>query len=183
MKLAFKFDDGRIVSHEVFERTFTLGRSEKCRICIPSEHFSREHCLIELVEGKVYVTDLESKNGVFINHVRIPKKMRVVYDLKLPFYVGECFITVDIKEDMKDPDHLSLETFSRVNPAEIYNSMQAPRRIALPKAKIQPVPVQRKFYDGKGILVVIMVIIAIVGIHRYRQDQIAKVKTTEEKQK
>ncbi len=58
MKLAFKFDDGKIISHEVFERTFTLGRSEKCRICIPSEHFSREHCLIELVDGKVFVTDL-----------------------------------------------------------------------------------------------------------------------------
>lgn len=183
MKLAFKFDDGKIVSHEVYERTFTLGRSEKCRICIPSEHFSREHCLIELVDGKVYVTDLESKNGVFINHIRIPKKMKVVYDLKLPLYVGECFITVDIKEDMKDPDHLSLETFSRINPSEIYNSVAAPRRLTPPKMHIKPVPVQKKLYDGKGLLVILMVIIAIIGIHRYRQDQIAKVKMNEEKQK
>lgn len=183
MKLAFKFEDGRIVSHEVFERTFTLGRSEKCRICIPSEHFSREHCLIELVDGKVYITDLESKNGVFINHVRIPKKMKVAYDLKLPLYVGECFLTIDIKEDLKDPNQLSLETFSRINPAEIYNSHVAPRRVAAPKMPIRPVPVQKKIYDGKGILVVIMVIIAIIGIHRYRQEQIAKVKTSEEKKK
>lgn len=182
MKLAFKFDDGRVVSHEVYERAFTLGRSEKCRVCIPSDHFSREHCLIELVDGKVFVTDLESKNGIFINHIRVPKKMKVAYDLNLPLYVGECFITIDIKEDLKDPDHLSLETFSHVNPAEIYNSIQAPRRIALPKAKIQPVPVQKKIYDGKGILVIIMVIIAIVGIHRYRQEKIVKAKT-EVKQK
>ncbi len=173
MKLAFKFDDGKIISHEVFERTFTLGRSEKCRICIPSEHFSREHCLIELVDGKVFVTDLESKNGVFINHIRIPKKMRVGLDLVLPFYVGECFITMDIKEDLKDSDHLSLETYSKIDPGQLYSPLAAPRKIAPLRPKIVPVPVQKNFYDRKGVAVMILVIIAIVCIHRYRQEQIA----------
>ncbi|MES2525764.1 MAG: FHA domain-containing protein [Bdellovibrionota bacterium] len=172
MKLVFKFDDGKFVAHEVYERTFTLGRSETCRICIPSEHFSREHCLIEFVDGKVYVTDLESKNGVFINHIRIPKKMRVSYDLKLPLYAGECFITIDIKEDLKDHDRLSLETFSRIDPGQIYQSV-APRKMAPPRAKITPVPVQKRFYDRKGLGIIILVIIAIVSIHRYRQEQIA----------
>jgi predicted component of type VI protein secretion system len=177
MKLAFKFDDGRIISHEVFERTFTVGRSEKCRICIPSEHFSREHGLIELLDGKVFITDLESKNGIFINHVRIPKKMKVNLDLSHSLYLGECFLSIDISNDLRDPDNLSLETLSHVTPNEIYHASQISQKILTPKAKIPPVPIQKKIYDGKGILMVIMIITAILGIHRYRQDKIIKART------
>lgn len=177
MKLAFKFEDGKIVPHEIHERTFSIGRSEKCRVCIPSEHFSREHCLIELIDGKVYITDLESKNGVFINHIRIPKKMKVPYDLKLPLYAGECFITFDVQKDLEDPDHLSLETYDRIEPDQTYATGMRSRRIAPPKAQIRPVPVQKSLYDTKGVVMILMVIIAIIGIHRYRQEQITKGKT------
>jgi pSer/pThr/pTyr-binding forkhead associated (FHA) protein len=177
MKLAFKFDDGRIISHEVFERTFTVGRSEKCRICIPSVHFSREHGLVELLDGKVFITDLDSKNGIFINNVRIPKKMKVNLDLSHSLYLGECFLSIDINNDLRNPDHLSLETLSHVNPSEIYHATQTSRKKLAPKTKVKPVPIQKKYFDGKGILMVIMIITAIVGIHRYRQDKIIKTKT------
>lgn len=180
MKLAFKFDDGRVVAQEVFERTFTIGRSENCRLCIPSEHFSREHCLVELIDEEVFLTDTGSKNGVFINHIRIPKKMKVKYDLKLPLYMGECFVTLDIREDKKDPDHLSLETYSKIDPGDLYKPMAAPKRIPV-RPKPEKTPEPKKAFDKKGIIIVILLAITIIGIHKYRTEVSAramKTKTT-----
>jgi pSer/pThr/pTyr-binding forkhead associated (FHA) protein len=33
---------------------------------------SQKHCKLAIRDGKGYITDLGSKNGVFINEVRIP---------------------------------------------------------------------------------------------------------------
>lgn len=164
MKLVFKFDGGRVISHDVEERTFTIGRSEECRVCIDSEHFSREHCLIEFVDGTVYVTDLNSKNGIFINHIRLPKKMRVNYDLKLPLYMGECFVTIDITLDMRDPDYLSLQTHKGVANDELYRPIQPPKRAPLrPKPVSQKV--EKKSMDGKGLIIGLLILIAVTAIH------------------
>lgn len=183
MKLAFKFDDGRVVSHEVFERTFTVGRSESCRVTLDSEHFSREHCLIELIDGKVYVTDLGSKNGVYINHIRIPAKMKVNLDLKLPLYVGECFLTIDITQDLRDPDHLSLETHVRVSPDEVYQRIEAPRRIqARPRPVSAPRAQEKKFLDGKGLMIAALILLAVTAIH-FTRTQMTSAGATSEKGK
>lgn len=155
MKLAFKFDDGRTVAHEVFERTFTLGRSEKCRLTLDSEGFSREHCLIELVDGKLYLTDLGSKNGIYINHVRIPQKLRVSYDPQLPLYIGDAFVTIDFSKDLKSPDHLSLVTQVHVAPDEIY------RRAMNRKLTKRVEPIQEP--PKKSALPAIFVLAAIAG--------------------
>lgn len=170
MKLVFKFDGGRIVSHEVFERTFTIGRSEDCRVCIDSEHFSREHCLIELIDGNVYVTDLNSKNGIFINHIRVPKKMKVNLDLRLPFYMGECFVSIDITKDLRDADYLSLETHDVVDKAELYRPLEMPKRIpSRPKPVLQKVE-QKRFLDGKGLLIAFIVLAAVTAFHFTRSN-------------
>jgi pSer/pThr/pTyr-binding forkhead associated (FHA) protein len=172
MKIAFKFDDGKIVSHEVFERAFTVGRSSNCRISFESEHFSREHALVEFIDGDVYITDLESKNGIFINHVRIPKRMKIKYDLKLPLYMGACFLTFDIREDLKDRDHLSLETFSKVDAEEMYRPMNPPKKIA-PRPRPVHVP-QKKFLDGKSFLIVGLLLGALLAFNHYRPNLLGR---------
>lgn len=169
MKLAFKFDSGKVVTHEVFERTFTIGRSEKCRVTLDSEGFSREHCLIEVVDGIIYVSDLGSKNGVYINHVRIPQKLRVSYDPKLPLYIGEAFLTIDASVDFKDPDHLSLQTFTKIDPAELYRPLNPTPKV---KRSPPPKPQTDKRFEKKpessssGISLVIAIVL-IAGIVIY----------------
>lgn len=167
MKLDFKFDDGKVISHEVHERTFVIGRSKSCRVIFDSEGFSREHALIELIDGKIFITDLGSKNGVMINHVRIPKKMKVEYDLKLPLYMGDCFLTLDIKKELRDPDFLSLETHAKIAPGELYQSKYAPRK-KVSKGNVLPVKKEVRAFDGKGLLIAFFVIVAffVVSMNR-----------------
>jgi len=43
---------------------------------------SRQHAMISRLEGKLYVTDLDSGNGTYINGVRIPvKEPQVIHDV------------------------------------------------------------------------------------------------------
>lgn len=55
------------------EGSNVVGRSNSCAICIPTAGISKEHTNI-IVQGKtVFVQDLKSTNGTFVNGVRISK--------------------------------------------------------------------------------------------------------------
>ncbi|HTU16568.1 MAG TPA: FHA domain-containing protein [Gemmataceae bacterium] len=45
----------------------TLGRAAGCTIRIPSAEVSRLHCRLRIENGLVFVEDLESVNGTFVN--------------------------------------------------------------------------------------------------------------------
>ncbi len=168
MKLAFKFDSGKVVTHEVFERTFTIGRSDKCRVSLDNEGFSREHCLIEVVDGAIYVSDLGSKNGIFINHVRIPPKLKVSYDSKLPLYMGEAFVTIDASKEFKDKDHLSLQTFNKIDPAELYRPLSPSPRAKKAPPKPQPYrSVEKKSSSSSSGISLVIALVLIAGIVIY----------------
>ena len=44
----------------------TIGRSQSNTICIRDSKASRMHCKISLIQGKLYLQDLGSANGVVI---------------------------------------------------------------------------------------------------------------------
>ena len=44
-----------------------LGRSSTCEISIPDPSLSRNHCLFEVRDGQLWVTDLASANGTLVN--------------------------------------------------------------------------------------------------------------------
>lgn len=48
-----------------------IGRSLRCEFSVPLEDLSREHCILEILNGEYYLTDLKSKNGVYVDQVRI----------------------------------------------------------------------------------------------------------------
>ena len=51
----------------VTEAGIRLGRSSSCEISIPDPALSRNQCLFEVRDGKVWVTDLASANGTAVN--------------------------------------------------------------------------------------------------------------------
>lgn len=56
------------------DATLTIGRADDQAICIPHRSLSRQHARIESADGRVIVTDLQSKNGTFVNGVQIRRK-------------------------------------------------------------------------------------------------------------
>jgi pSer/pThr/pTyr-binding forkhead associated (FHA) protein len=50
-----------------------IGRNHmECGLVMKDLSISRKHCKLVIRDGKGYITDLDSKSGVFINEVRIP---------------------------------------------------------------------------------------------------------------
>lgn len=53
-----------------------VGRSEDCDIKVPDNYdnldVSRHHCLLHIDPPSIYVSDLVSKNGTFVNDMEIP---------------------------------------------------------------------------------------------------------------
>jgi pSer/pThr/pTyr-binding forkhead associated (FHA) protein len=102
MKLLFKLVDGSEKNFSVEEKKVVIGRSKKCNVVIPFDGFSRQHCLIEVDNGEIYITDLNSSNGVFINDTKIAAQKRVPYKTFLPLAIGGAFavqIELDVPKD------------------------------------------------------------------------------------
>ena len=59
----------RVIS--LIEDRDVVGRSIEASIYIPSSLLSREHMALERVEGEIRAKDLGSRNGVYLNGLRI----------------------------------------------------------------------------------------------------------------
>ena len=66
-------DAGKVFETAVFP--FTIGRDEKNEMSIEKDSkISRKHAEISFSKGKIWLRDLGSTNGSFVNNVRISKK-------------------------------------------------------------------------------------------------------------
>ena len=58
---------------------FVVGRSEECQLRPKSESVSRRHCVFVQKDGRVLLADLKSRNGTFVNDVRLePEKAKLL---------------------------------------------------------------------------------------------------------
>ncbi len=73
MKVALKVVGGKNDGKEigVSIARFLIGRGETAHLRPASDLVSREHTAIEVKDGQVYITDLNSRNGTFVNGNRI----------------------------------------------------------------------------------------------------------------
>ena len=53
------------------ERSVTIGRTEQCDITIPGTHLSRRHTELCIQGSKMFIKDLGSANGTFLNEKQI----------------------------------------------------------------------------------------------------------------
>lgn len=56
------------------DEVVTIGRAEDQTICLPHRSLSRNQARIERSEGRYFLVDLRSKNGTFVNGMRIQRK-------------------------------------------------------------------------------------------------------------
>jgi len=65
-------DDNKTVErHPLNHFPFTIGREEDLSITIPKSSISRRHSRIDLQDDALWLVDLNSRNGTFVNHRRI----------------------------------------------------------------------------------------------------------------
>lgn len=63
---------GRFI--ELGNDPFLIGRQESCNLCLNDGSVSKRHCMVQIESNQVYVTDLNSTNGSFLNGLRIGGK-------------------------------------------------------------------------------------------------------------
>ncbi|MCP5160313.1 MAG: FHA domain-containing protein [Hahellaceae bacterium] len=104
------------------KNTVTIGRDPSCDISIKVEHLSRKHAEVEVKGGKLFVKDLGSSNGTYVNGKPVKEAMLNAGD-KLKLDV----VTFDVVGPEADPN----KTIIRMNNAGQSNT-------ASPKPKVQP---------------------------------------------
>lgn len=58
-------------------KNILVGRGEECRIRLVSSTVSRKHCLLRTAAGEIWVRDLGSQNGTYINDQLIEQPVRL----------------------------------------------------------------------------------------------------------
>ncbi len=70
---AIRFLNGKLAGHEIplQDGKYILGRGEECQITIPDPGISKKHAELEVDEQGVFINDLQSSNGTFLNGIKI----------------------------------------------------------------------------------------------------------------
>lgn len=96
MKITFTFEDGLIKSYPIKGKSFVIGRSNKCDICVPSSELSREHCRVDLIGQTIYITDLNSSNGVYIDNIQLRPNTKTKYSTTQQLMMGDTYVIFDL---------------------------------------------------------------------------------------
>ncbi len=167
MRLKLKLLDGENIDHKIKDNDLvTIGRSPKCSVVIPKDGMSRQHCQLEIVNGEVFVTDLGSTNGVFIDGVRIPPNTRTHYSSYLTLAFGAVHSLQVDAEDFSVPDYSVLQTKSTIpgkaEPTEKTGTDQhGPKAQKRPieektRSKVLPKEDKSKFWIMNGIILLVV---------------------------
>ncbi len=67
----------KIYTFKLDQPAILMGRDPKGKIVIDHPSVSKKHAIIELVEGKTLIEDLQSDNGTFVNSLQIDPGKKV----------------------------------------------------------------------------------------------------------
>lgn len=100
------------------ERDITIGRDLECDIRISDSDVSRKHCELLIRNGELFVVDLESRNGTYINDIAI--------QAETPLHPGEqlrvgpmVFELLGTRTTLKKPTNLEPDTAAPLSDDDI----------------------------------------------------------------
>ncbi len=108
MKLVIEFSNPtETINHEItINVKTTVGRSSKSKLQIKDEKISSIHCQFLLTMDGLNISDLDSKNGIYLNGIRIESSEVFIGD---EIRIGQTNLRIDEKQS--DEDALDLLTF------------------------------------------------------------------------
>ncbi|MDZ4849064.1 MAG: FHA domain-containing protein [Pirellulaceae bacterium] len=108
------------------EEKFFVGRGESCHMRPKSESVSRKHCAFVQKDGRVLLADLNSRNGTFVNDVRLEsEKAKILHSgdrIRIGQLDFEILIEVGIGGAKKPEVHSVKEAAARVAESTSSNS-------------------------------------------------------------
>jgi len=166
MKLDFVLVDNTEYSFNVNKDVFTIGRSPQCDVVIPHEGMSRKHCQISYKNGDLYIEDLGSVNGVFIDGTKIPANKPTRFQIFLAVTFGAVqTLKIELDDVTKVttlPGSISQASGpTKTVPQEKTGKInKAPKQeSSAPKKKIQPEKSNSKF--------LILILVLVIGAGAY----------------
>ncbi len=97
------------------EGRFSIGRSEESQLCLDDPVASRHHAQVLVKDGEVYLEDLNSRNGVFLNEVRVEGRPVLKHGDKIRIGLQE-MILIRRSGRGRAETLIQRQTASRVNP-------------------------------------------------------------------
>jgi pSer/pThr/pTyr-binding forkhead associated (FHA) protein len=98
LKINIQDDSGKNHQYQFDKNKIIIGRSSECDIVLKQDGMSRKHLIIEVKDETIYITDLNSANGVLINNEKIPPEQATEYLTFLPLSIcanTQIQITID----------------------------------------------------------------------------------------
>jgi pSer/pThr/pTyr-binding forkhead associated (FHA) protein len=102
----------------ILKKRIQIGRESSCEICLSDDGVSKNHAEISFYNKKIFVTDLNSQNGVFVNELKVKQSPlnftdklivgRVVMGLESA--LGEEEVAVEKNEEIPKPQEEKKKT-------------------------------------------------------------------------
>ncbi|MCE3252443.1 MAG: hypothetical protein K0Q67_1463 [Cellvibrio sp.] len=150
-----------------------IGRASECDICLAAAHLSRRHAQLQIIDGMLFVKDLDSANGTFLNGKRVAEA-RVKRGDELRFDAltfGVMGPSDDMAKTTVRKVPVTVETVEPKAKASPREKAVAPTRASSPNrtpASSQPKPAPEVQHKGKyglmflGLLAVVVITVLIL---------------------
>ena len=176
MKISVQIDAIKRIDLETKKKSIIIGRSPDCDLVVPHTSVSRKHCQIDEIEGSLYVTDLGSSNGTFINNKRLSPSEKQILSSSEVFIVGK----LESQALLTKPEEF---TSSKINAAKVGSNtrtmnvqhfgetpeVEAPIRIDPPKVKGLRNPIAEDYKlkrkpnnNTRNIYIVLFIVVSII---------------------
>lgn len=169
MRIHVKLLNGEELEFSIQKTSFVVGRSSQADIIIPHEGMSRKHCLIEYKgAGQIFITDLDSINGVFIDEQKIEPGKPTLFPVYLNLSFG---IVQSFQIDLEDMAEVPQSPSTPIDPKlELTSTKNLQKESPRPQAARTPKPKLVKYKssgpDFKKIFLIIAGVIALLVIYK-----------------
>ena len=123
---ALRFLNGESAGREIplQDGLYTMGRSEECQIVVSEPGVSKKHAELEVSEYGIFIVDLKSSNGTFINGVKV-RESEIQPKDKVSLYQSTFDIVKSRKPVVLSPGPVLSPPGMRQAPPPSYNNAAA----------------------------------------------------------